>query len=51
MIIFEIAIGVFAGYCCMYFVSMKLVKSPPEKLIEEFLKNISDKLKENRKYR
>lgn len=50
--VFEIIIGVFAGYCCCYFICMELVEMRPEKVLEEWLKikeknlvKIADKLK------
>lgn len=34
----EIAIGIFAGYCCCYFICMKAVKMTPEEVVKEWLK-------------
>lgn len=44
-IIFEIAIGIFAGYCCCYFIADKTVSMSPEKVVEEWLKMVTDELK------
>lgn len=44
---FEIAIGIFAGYCCSYFICMKLVNLTPEQVIEKYIKNIEEKLKKS----
>lgn len=34
----EIAIGIFAGYCCCYFICMKAVKMTPGEVAKEWLK-------------
>lgn len=46
-LIAEIAIGIFAGYCCCYFISMKTVEMTPEEVVKEYLKIIETKIKRN----
>ncbi|MFW9970251.1 MAG: hypothetical protein ACFFDF_08635 [Candidatus Odinarchaeota archaeon] len=43
MIIFEIIIGIFAGYCCAYFITTKVIGLTPKEVIEKWLKIILEK--------
>lgn len=45
--IFECIIGIFAGYCCCYFIAMKTVKMTPEKVLEIILTIWEEKLSDN----
>ena len=38
MVLFEVALHIFAGYCCCYFVTMKLLGITPEEFAREFHK-------------
>lgn len=42
--IFEIVIGIFAGYCCSYFVCIKLANLTPRQVVEKYLEVIEEKL-------
>lgn len=38
MILFKVALNIFVGYCCCYFVTMKLLGITPEEFAREFHK-------------
>jgi len=48
-ILIEILIGLFAGYCCCYFISVETLNLKPQEVIFEYLKIIENKLKDNDK--
>lgn len=42
--IIEIAIGIFAGYCCCYTIADKALSMTPEEVVLKFLKAMKDRL-------
>lgn len=44
-IIFEIPIGIFAGYCCMYFLTMEFMHMKPQEFIIEWFETMGEKFK------
>lgn len=44
MLLIEIIIGVFAGYCCAYFISMKLMQLTPEEVVLKRLEIMKEDL-------
>lgn len=44
VILFELVVSIFAGYCCMYFLTDKVVGLTPAEFLEEFFDTLKNKL-------